>query len=203
MNIVLLNILMAALIPLPFHSPAHAFKLPDAGQTTCYDITGSVIPCAGTGQDGEYIINPMSYTDNGNGTVTDNNTGLIWQKCSVGQSNDATCSGTASTRTWSQATTACTALNLGGHQTGWRLPTKTELINIVDYSTWYPAINRHLLPEYSHDRLLLVFYHTCLRFDICISGVIQQWLGRGKWLSLTTAAYTPPTHVASGVRRPA
>ena len=57
-----------------------AFKLPDTGQTKCYDTGGTEIPCAGTGQDGAYSINPMSYTDNGNGTVTDNNTGLIWQK---------------------------------------------------------------------------------------------------------------------------
>ncbi len=137
---------MAALILVLIHSAAHAFKLPDTGQTKCYDVSGGVIPCDNTGQDGDYIINPMSYTDNGNGTVTDNNTGLLWQKCSVGQ-DSTTCSGTASTRTWDQATSACTVLNLGGHQTGWRLPTKTELINIVDYSTWYPAINDTYFPN--------------------------------------------------------
>ena len=73
------------------------FKLPDTGQTKCYRAVDPYdeIPCAGTGQDGAYNINPMSYTDNGNGTVTDNNTGLIWQKCGVGQNNDSACSGTA------------------------------------------------------------------------------------------------------------
>ncbi|MBV5349935.1 hypothetical protein JZU71_01895, partial [bacterium] len=77
--------------------------LPDTGQTKCYNYSGTEIPCAGTGQDGAYSINPMSFTDNANGTITDNNTGLLWQKCSVAQNNDATCSGTATTHNWYQA----------------------------------------------------------------------------------------------------
>jgi len=32
---------------------SEAFKLPDTGQTTCYDTAGTEIACAGTGQDGE------------------------------------------------------------------------------------------------------------------------------------------------------
>ena len=59
---------------------SEAFNLPDTGQTKCYDSAGAEIPCAGTGQDGAYTINPMSFTDNDNGTVTDNNTSLMWQK---------------------------------------------------------------------------------------------------------------------------
>lgn len=53
--------------------------LPDTGQTKCYQgvIPYAEIPCAGTGQDGAYNINPMSFTDNGNDTVADNNTGLM------------------------------------------------------------------------------------------------------------------------------
>ena len=33
-----------------------------------------------------------TYVDNGNGTVTDTKTGLVWQKCSAGQKNDLKCS---------------------------------------------------------------------------------------------------------------
>ncbi len=49
---------------------AAAFKLPDTGQTKCYqaDSPYAEIPCYGTGQDGQYTINTLSYTDNGNGT---------------------------------------------------------------------------------------------------------------------------------------
>jgi hypothetical protein len=65
-----------------FSVSAFAFKLPDTGKTKCYQGVSpyAEIPCAGTGQDGSYSINPLSYTDNGNATVTDNNTGLMWQK---------------------------------------------------------------------------------------------------------------------------
>jgi hypothetical protein len=123
--------------------------LPDTGQTKCYNAAGTEIACAGTGQDGAYSINPMSFTDNGNGTVTDNNTGLVWQKCSMGQNNDASCSGTANYYNWYQASgtydasynpstiSVCGSLSLAG--TGWRLPSKKELVGIVDYSIPYPG----------------------------------------------------------------
>jgi Protein of unknown function (DUF1566) len=132
-------------------SQAATFKLPDTGQTKCYQAVSpyAEIPCAGTGQDGAYSINPMSFSDNGNGTVTDNNTALVWQKCSVGQNNDAICSGTAATYNWYQASgtydgsyntatlNICGNLALAGG--GWRLPGKKELTSIVDYSIPYPG----------------------------------------------------------------
>ncbi len=57
-------------------------SLPKTGQTTCYNSTGTVISCAGTGQDGALQKgvawpNPR-FTDNGDGTITDNLTGLMW-----------------------------------------------------------------------------------------------------------------------------
>ncbi|MEI6207111.1 MAG: FG-GAP-like repeat-containing protein [Desulfuromonadales bacterium] len=155
------TLLFAALLHSTFfihHS--YAFKLPDTGQSKCYQAVSpyAEIPCAGTGQDGANSINPMSFTDNGNGTVTDNNTGLIWQKCSVGQNNDATCSGTAVAYNWYQASgtydasnntatlNVCGNLALAGG--GWRLPSIQELTDIFDYSipdpgptiqqTWFP-----------------------------------------------------------------
>jgi len=70
-----------------------------------------------------------SYTDNGNGTVTDNATGLIWQ-----QEDDNT------QRNWADAGTYCDTLDLGG-STQWRLPTVEELISITDKSTFNPSIN--------------------------------------------------------------
>jgi hypothetical protein len=101
--------------------------LPDTGQTTCYDTAGTVIACARTGQDGEYSINPMAYIDNGNGTVTDNVTGLIWQ-----QSDDD------NKRTWAAAGSYCTNLTLAG-SSNWRLPTTNELMSLIDYSVPYPG----------------------------------------------------------------
>jgi hypothetical protein len=51
------------------------------GQTTCWDSSGNVVACGGTGQDGEILAGAaLSYTDNGDGTITDNNTALMWGK---------------------------------------------------------------------------------------------------------------------------
>jgi hypothetical protein len=74
------------------------------------------------------------YTDNGNGTVTDSATGLIWQKCSNGQ-NATSCSGSTSTLTlsWSSAITYCEGLTLGS-RSDWRLPNINELGSIIDYT---------------------------------------------------------------------
>ena len=93
---------------LPALAFSGAFQLPDTGQTKCYNSSGTEISCSGTGQDGAYNINPRSYTDNGNGTITDNVTGLVWQK-----EDDNT------TRTWAAAGTYCDGLILGG-QSDWR-----------------------------------------------------------------------------------
>jgi hypothetical protein len=77
----------------------------------------------------------LNFTDNANGTVTDNTTGLIWQKCSMGQNNDGTCSGTATTATWAGALTYCnTTLNNlpSSSPRTWRLPNINELKTILD-----------------------------------------------------------------------
>ncbi|MGK5092169.1 hypothetical protein WDW89_09200, partial [Deltaproteobacteria bacterium TL4] len=73
--------------------------VPDTGQTTSYTDT--------FGEDHDYLINAPSYTDNSNSTITDNVTGLLWQKQDDGK-----------TRTWDSAGTYCTGLNLGDYSSG-------------------------------------------------------------------------------------
>ena len=75
------------------------------------------------------------YADNGDGTVTDTSTGLMWQQQAG-----------SSTQTWEQALAYCEGLNLGGH-TDWRLPTIKELRSLVDYSRYNPAINTTYFPN--------------------------------------------------------
>lgn len=71
--------------------------------------------------------NLQSYTVNGDGTVADNVTGLMWRQIA-----------TEETFTWSDAKTTCPTLTAGGAH-DWRLPSFIELLSIVDYSVASPA----------------------------------------------------------------
>ena len=101
---------------------ALAKRVAKTGQTQCWDAGGTVIPCAGTGQDGQYQagIDPavsaifgtayntpawtgVRFTDNGDGTVTDNLTALIWLK-------NANCFGA---KNWATALSDANALASG------------------------------------------------------------------------------------------
>jgi hypothetical protein len=110
------------------------------GQTTCWDSSGTQITCAGTGQDGELQKGAIrSYTDNADGTITDNVTGLVWEKLT----NTATIHNVNSTYTWDQAFQKIADLNtatFAGHN-DWRLPNINELQTLLDYGRVFPAIN--------------------------------------------------------------
>jgi len=115
--------------------------LPATGQTTCWNSSGSVISCAGTGQDGELRRGaPLAYADNGNGTVTDLNTGLVWEKVS----DDGTVHDKDNTYTWANAFTGhvatLNATSFAGH-TDWRLPNVRELQSIVNYQSSSPMVS--------------------------------------------------------------
>jgi hypothetical protein len=80
----------------------------------------------------EYINgapNLESYTDNGDGTITDNVTSLMWQKTVP-----------TTTYAFSAAVTYCSTLTVGGYG-GWRLPSFIELVSIADYGAVSPSIN--------------------------------------------------------------
>lgn len=96
------------------------FKLPDTGQYTGFTSSA--------GADNDYIINPPSLKDNGDGTITDYNTGLMWQKEDGGE------------MTYEDALIYCKNVKLGGF-TDWRLPTGIELFSINNYENINPAIN--------------------------------------------------------------
>jgi hypothetical protein len=105
------------------------FGLPKTGQTIVYTAGDD-----GTYQKG-YPKTGARFTDNGDGTITDNATGLMWAKDGTG----AGCNN-GTTLTWVNAIAFCEALNFAGH-TDWRLPNLKELASIVDYSVSNPSID--------------------------------------------------------------
>lgn len=79
----------------------------------------------------------------GGAEVLDTQTGLIWQRCSLGQSfSGNTCVGSAGVYTWQSALQA--ARNLGN---GWRLPNVKELQSLVEEACAEPSINIVLFPS--------------------------------------------------------
>ena len=110
------------------------------GQTFCVDSVGDGITCAGTGQDGELQKGiARSYTSNAEGTITDNVTGLVWEKLTA----DATIHDFNNLYTWPQAFQKIADLNtanFAGHN-DWRLPNINELQTLADYSRSNPAID--------------------------------------------------------------
>jgi hypothetical protein len=118
--------------------------VPDTGQFECWDTAGNPRPCAGTGEDGEFQAGvdwpTPRFTDNGDGTVTDNLTGLIWLK-------DANCP--AGFKEWQDALNWVASLNTtsiacadytAGTFTDWRLPNIRELWSLVEHSHVAPAL---------------------------------------------------------------
>ena len=79
------------------------------------------------------VIQLSSFFDNGDGTVSDLRTGLRWQRCTRGQTNDSACSGAATTGNWASNLAYCDTLTLGSHAnaSNWRVPNMRELYSIT------------------------------------------------------------------------
>lgn len=92
-----------------------------------------------------------NFLDNGNGTVTDLTTGLMWMQCSLGQTwSNGACVGDADTLTWQQALQQAHGYEFADTD-GWRLPNIKELTTLSERSCVRPAINETLFPNTPSD----------------------------------------------------
>jgi len=105
-------------------------KLPDSSQLVSTTTT--------FGEDSDYTAppeaNPQSFTDNGDGTITDNVTGLMWQKVDAGE------------MTWENAVNNASAQTTGGYS-DWRLPNPHELFSLFNYENNGVALNLTYFPQ--------------------------------------------------------
>jgi len=113
------------------YTPAKGgYPIVDSNVTTFYGADGVIdAPKAGEpfyGQDATYQLTASDYTDNGDGTITDNVTGLMWESTPYQKKKF----------TWAQAMQGLNAFNaekLAGHN-DWRIPTLKELYSIIQFS---------------------------------------------------------------------
>jgi len=102
-----------------------SYPIVDTGQTATYDNSIEISPAAPDepfyGQDAQHDGLQPSYVDNGDGTITDLVTGLMWQQ-SVGEK-----------MTFEEARNGTAAFALASYD-DWRLPTIKELYSLIDFT---------------------------------------------------------------------
>lgn len=97
-----------------------------------------IVSCSGGGSSGGEpgpVPEPPRFTDNGDGTVTDNYTTLMWLK------DPRSVTGIDGLKSWELA------LNLGytnymkNQQLAWHLPNVREMMSLMDYTKYSPALS--------------------------------------------------------------
>jgi len=142
-RIVMILALAGTAIPAAFAIDAAAalpYPVVDTGEDACYDDR-SEIPCPAEGepyygQDAQYDRNSASYVLNGDGTVSDLRTGLMWS-----QSPDLNGDGdidAADKLSLADAKASASKVSLGGYA-DWRIPTIKELYSLMDFRGTDPA----------------------------------------------------------------
>src|SRR3990170_591596 len=135
LSIILMSVLIPSYWIINVHAQSVDYVVVDTGQTTFYGNSKTIsLPQPGEpfyGQDAQYEGTQPSYQDNGDGTVTDLVTGLMWQK-----SPDTNGDGIINYNDkmfFDDAQTSAASFTLAGYN-DWRLPTIKELYSLIMFS---------------------------------------------------------------------
>lgn len=90
------------------------------------------------------------FEDNGDGTVTDKESRLMWLRCSMGQQwSGSSCAGQWSRHDWASAQAAVAAVNRSGTYffNDWRIPSLREMATITERQCKNPRANLVVFPS--------------------------------------------------------
>jgi hypothetical protein len=110
-----------------------------AERSACWDPSGSMVSCAlpAAARD-RTDTGVVVYVDNGDGTITDARSGLVWEKLS----DDGSLHDKDALNTWDEALSVKIAALNSERFAGfgdWRLPSAGELMSILDTAIHFPA----------------------------------------------------------------
>jgi hypothetical protein len=109
-----------------------SYAIVDTNQNRCFDSnSGFETDCSGSGYDADYAGNQPDYSDNGDDTISDNVTGLMWTK-SPDLNGDGSVN-SSDKKSQSNAVTYCEELTLSGYS-DWRLPDIKTLYSLMDFT---------------------------------------------------------------------
>lgn len=152
---------------------AASVKIPDTGQNTCYNDSRA-ISCPGPGdlffgQDAQYQGRQPAYRDNGDDTITDLITGLMWSKAVSAQKL-----GLAEAQHMAQE------MDLGGYR-DWRVPNIKELYSLIDFRGYTGFSGRRDLNNVPSNAI--PFINTDY-FDFSYGSTSERYID-SQWLSST------------------
>ena len=109
-------------------------------------ISGAIQTCRNESEIPSSTLD-LLYIDNGNGTITDINKGLMWHKCPLGYSGPDCLIKIGANKYNLQDALYEAENNLHGGYNDWRLPNIKELQSLVEIRCYEPAINLNLFPN--------------------------------------------------------
>jgi len=123
--------------------PPLTYPIVDTDQEKCFNTSSEITPptpgAAYYGQDAQYDGNQMSYTDNGDSTITDNVTGLMWTKaCDWDGDGDIDYDDKFVFTDAENYPATLNAANFAGYN-DWRLPSIKEIYSLMNFSGTDPS----------------------------------------------------------------